>query len=389
MKRIIAIILFAITVFATFIIRQAIPKETLMTVYFSDFSVEEIGVPTIETYLQDKINARNPWDMTILNNNLYIGAGDYGINTGPTDIWKYDIVRDNWSISGTVNEEAVARFIKHNDCIYIPGTDPLDRWELGNYYTYENEQWVKHRTVPYGVHMFDIVQYQNAFFYGIGTSENSQSPVQMTTDNKSFTNIPFYINNKAILGDENYSFSRCYSLFPCEKGLFAFCWWNDGKLYGFFEYRQGAFHYINDIKGLRLDYKRTNRQRLMNETLTLNGKAYFSTGKLYCTNDFITAEQIATPEGYYVQDIYIENDKLYVLTSFDITKSDATNYKNTIWELGENNTLKEVYSFNYELCGMSLAKQNNIFFVGIGKTTNAAQSSESKNGMIIKVTKVR
>ena len=78
-----------------------------------------------------------------------------------------------------------------------------------------------------------------------------------------------------------------------------------------------------------------------------------------------------------------------MLTSFDITKNDATNYKNTIWELGENNTLKEVYSFNYELCGMSLAKQNNIFFVGIGKTTNAAQSSESKNGMIIKVTKVR
>ena len=50
----------------------------------------ELGIPSCERY-PEGIRARNPWDMAIFGDKLYIGSGDYDKNSGPVDMWCYDM----------------------------------------------------------------------------------------------------------------------------------------------------------------------------------------------------------------------------------------------------------------------------------------------------------
>ena len=44
----------------------------------------------IDEYSENYMFARNPWDMQTYNGKVYIGAGDYGENSGPTKIICYN-----------------------------------------------------------------------------------------------------------------------------------------------------------------------------------------------------------------------------------------------------------------------------------------------------------
>ena len=74
----------------------------------------ELGIPLSERY-PEGIRARCPWDMTVFDGKLYIGGGDYDANSGPVDIWCYDIDNGTWENSGTVPDEEINRFAVIND----------------------------------------------------------------------------------------------------------------------------------------------------------------------------------------------------------------------------------------------------------------------------------
>ena len=58
-------------------------------------SFVELGVPTQSRY-SEGVSARSPWDMAIFGDKLYIGSGDYDKNSGPVDMWCYDIKNGTW-----------------------------------------------------------------------------------------------------------------------------------------------------------------------------------------------------------------------------------------------------------------------------------------------------
>ncbi len=425
----------------TITVNVEIPKEPTYRIVWS---MEDLGIPSAMSYNKDLLTSRNPWDMILFNGKLYIGGGDYGDNTGPVTVWRYDINTSSWENSGIVNDEAVARFHIVGDNLVISGTDPKEDHELGSYYVLNNDVWETVRKVPFAAHIFDIAEYQNETFYAIGTSKNKQSPVQKTTDGENFINIPFYNKDTEILSNKTHGYSRCYALFKVDNRLFAFCRWYSGIAFGnqkkdcFYEYKDGAFYSIEDITKICPKTPGVNRQNLINEWVTINDTCYISLGNVYVTKNFKELNILNTPNGEYVQDIAEFDGKTYMISSKKIeimpkeepktentsqtetsseveqkvenktkpTTEDKTNtendnenntetvpenkpepiikYKNTIWEYSETDGFKEVYSFKYDSTAMSLVVTENVFYIGIGNCIDQS-ADQSQNGKIIKI----
>lgn len=95
---------------------------------------------------------------------LYLGHGDWGLNSGPTDVWCYDLKTKEFVNQGRIEDEAADHYRVINGRLYVPGTDPQEDWSLGNFYRLENGAWVKHRTLPGAIHSFDIVGVGDTLF---------------------------------------------------------------------------------------------------------------------------------------------------------------------------------------------------------------------------------
>jgi hypothetical protein len=125
-------------------------------------------------------SARHIWDLQIWQGRVYLGYGDWDKNLGPVTIWYYTptaslFVSETVYISETrpaepVDEEAIDRYVVIDGDLYIPGTDPIstNSWDWGNFYRNEGTGWVKYRTIPHGVHAFDMAGYDGELFVAIG-----------------------------------------------------------------------------------------------------------------------------------------------------------------------------------------------------------------------------
>lgn len=348
----------------------------------------ELGIPTATSFSPQLNNSRNPWDLAFYDGKLYVGCGDYGQNSGPCSVWQYDPETKAWLDTGKVNDEAVANFELIDGRLIITGIDPKQGWENGSFYTYTEEGWETDRTVPYGVHMFDIARFQGKTFYGIGTANNKQSPIQMTQDGTTYTNVPIYHEDTSILSNPDYGYSRCYNLFESEDELYAFCWLSDSsgssKTFSIFKFDGEAFRHITTLGNLGLKSKGANRQTVFNKAITYNNRFYFTTGYLYSTDDFSSVVTHSLPNDSYVQDLLVKDGKLYILTSLekkaetvdqDGQPKTETSYTNKIYECSDGTNLSEVYSFDYSVSAMSLEKNGDTYYIGMGLMTDGTTPS--------------
>ncbi|MBN1979589.1 MAG: hypothetical protein JW918_19505 [Anaerolineae bacterium] len=125
--------------------------------------------------------ARHIWDLQVWRGRVYLGYGDWDTNQGPVRIWYYTptasvFVSETVYVSETrpaalVDEEAIDRYVVISGDLYIPGTDPLDSWDWGNFYRNDGAGWVKYRTIPLGIHVFDLASYGGELFAAIGPDD--------------------------------------------------------------------------------------------------------------------------------------------------------------------------------------------------------------------------
>jgi hypothetical protein len=129
-----------------------------------DLSVASIGFPTVEYQPEAwRINA-----LKLFEGRLYVGYGDYGANTGPTDVIGYDFSTSGFVKEYTVQEEAITQFQTIGGKLVIPGVDATEAWDSGNVYVKSDDGWSKYRSVPYGLHVFDVAPYGGKWFVGTG-----------------------------------------------------------------------------------------------------------------------------------------------------------------------------------------------------------------------------
>lgn len=330
-----------------------------------------LGIPTESSYPDIMSTSRNPWDMIIETGKLYLGAGDYSRNTGPTSIWCYDIKSEEWLRSGMVNDEAILRFVKIGNELMAPGTDPKEGWMLGNYYVLKEDGWETVRKIPKAVHMYDIVEFDGGLFFGIGTSDDDVSPVQVSWDGgETYEDVQFLKDGEKLFFQGNYARCRVYDIFVIDDRMYCTCEAYDSsasfeRFSSVFQYEDGAFHYIGN-KGFT--YKKDRQSRIYDKEY-MDGACFFTTGYLYKTSDFLNVTKLELPDSVKAEDLLIEPDPktgkdiLYILSSKRVK---ANEYINTVWKYIDAETFEEVCSFEAGLSAMSFEKYEEDFFVGLG-----------------------
>ena len=345
-----------------------------------EFSIEsvsytELGIPSSERYVVGTA-ARSPWDMVIWENRLYIGSGNYDTNEGPVDIWCYDIADEVWKNSGTVPEEEIDRFCIINNKLFAPGIDSREDWTLGNYYTFDNGQWVKHHNITGGLHIFDIVEYNGMIFAGLGVLRGSHPVVCSEDGGRTFNNVKFIKNDVAIDTAESENV-RVYDLFVFKDELYAAFLYGDTDLtYDLYRYENGVFVYDNQWYGKIHQIKYTNN--IISAKAEFKDRMFFTTGYLYVTEDMTNFKHIVFPDSETVYDIFCDDERTYALCG---NKQEDGKYKISVYSnKGQNiEEFKVLFSFVYDIPPLSFAKQDDRFFIGMSDTKNI----NDKNGSII------
>lgn len=120
---------------------------------------EPLGNPFVARWPNDPY-ARNIWDMQVFMGRLYLGAGNSSnarpsSNAGPVPIIRYGTGRGFEEVF-RVAEEQVDQFRVFDGGIIIAGHDAREGWEYGNLYRFGGLDWTKERSIPNGIHVYDI-----------------------------------------------------------------------------------------------------------------------------------------------------------------------------------------------------------------------------------------
>lgn len=152
-------------------------------------AVEELGNPLAKRYPDGSAlhYARAISDLQAFDGKLYLGHGDIALNSGPTDVWYYDLRKKEFVNQGRVEDEAADHYRVIGGRLYLPGADPREDWTLGNFYRLEGGRWAKHRTLPGSVHSPDIVGLGGSLFAVSARAKPPMCLLESADDGKTWT----------------------------------------------------------------------------------------------------------------------------------------------------------------------------------------------------------
>lgn len=195
--------------------------------------IEILGNPSAARYQGPaRAYARNVWDLQTFDNRLFIGSGNSSNlgpapNAGPADVWAWNPMFARFEKEFVTDEEQISHFVPAGDRLLIGGHDPREPWELGNLYIRDAGRWRKLRTIPRGIHCYDVTQRDGRLLAALGTPGGGAVAVS-EDDGQSWTLHP--LKNTG----------RAFALLDIAGELYASCF-ND-KL---FVLREGAFQAVS------------------------------------------------------------------------------------------------------------------------------------------------
>lgn len=131
----------------------------------ADTGPELVGAP----FTQPSFYARNVWDMQRFGGRIWLGHGDSIDNWGPIPIWSLDPATGELAADYAADDEQVDVFRVLDGTLYVPGHDPRGDLSLGEFYRLERDGWVMHRTLPHGLHAFDLAMHGGRLYAALGT----------------------------------------------------------------------------------------------------------------------------------------------------------------------------------------------------------------------------
>lgn len=355
----------------------------------SSSSYIELGIPTTSTYGIGS-DANGAWDLKIFNGKIYRGGGNYSNNTGDTPIWAYDIKQQNWVLTGTAEDEAIQRFIEIDGTLYTPGIDATATgWSKGNFYYLYKNTWVKMRTIPNGIHVYDIAKYDGKLFIGTAT-EDVHTALYYTTDGgNTFTHVKIYDKDGSLYPvPAGHDYTRVYELVNYKGTLYALVGFYNNTTkktkYHFFVYKNNRLEYLADAASYT-QYSLVSYNKFSDKVI-FNDACYIAARNLYAVTDFTASaesQKIQIPNDASVADVLVKNGVLYVLAREN--KSDGTFetiiYKSTT---GKEGGFQKVTSFSYSIMPNSFETEDGkVFYVNMGYVSD--KSKNEKNGMLIQI----
>lgn len=349
-----------------------------------DSFVTELGIPLEESYPEGG-QERCAWDIEYYNGALYVGSGDYDLNRGPVRMVHYDFAAGEWVTDDYFGDEQIERFYIFNDILYAPGCDSRGSWEFGNYFTCDKTgKWVMNRTLPNGVHNFDLVMFEGKLFAGLGVEEGN-SPIVVTTDEQTWEQVPLLKDGKP---RETYGGAviRVYDFFVLDNTLYAYFYLNSDtqKAREIYRYDGENFVYHSNMTKTMSFAKRVKFAHF-NAKIEFKGDQYISTGSLYKTADMITAEYINLGSEVEVADIRVIGDAMYLLCNemFVDEKGDA-GFRISVRKTEDGKVFSKLFDFEYPVRALSFTYNDGTFYFGMGNGVTTDNCYE-KNGMILAV----
>ena len=345
--------------------------------------VVELGITSERSFGPESL-ANACWDVKIWNGQVFRGAGDYDKNAGVTPIFAFDIATGRWQNYGTVPDMAVHSYEVIDGKLCVPGIDPSGGWSLGNYYYLEDGKWKTKRTIPNGVHNFDMIEFDGKIFAGVGTEDVEDTVAVSTDGGENWSYVPLYEDGKP-LDTTGYKWTRTYEFTQYNGQLYALLSFQlgFGSKHMLFRYENGKMVVVNDqvfplIGGISVGRKYWNGE------FEFDGACYITASSLYAIRDFSDQENfevIKMPKGERVADAFLRDGVIYTLTFNQDTKTKEFNvviYKSTT---GKTGSFTPVTSFTYSVPPVSFDYDGNHFYVGMGYYSTA----KAKCGMVLRV----
>ena len=341
-----------------------------------------LGIPTAEWYSYNML-ARCVWDMTIYDNKLYVGCGDYTNNTGGVPVM-YCALDDlgNWQKEGTILDEQLGRFLVIDDKLTIPGWDPKDTPEYGTYYQLEDGKWKTYSGLPDGLHNFDLVRYDGKLFAGIGANQG-ETPIVVSENGTDFERVPMLRNGEPIDTNDGDRI-RTYNLWVVNDTLYADFYYENTvenkRVQEVYRYENGVFVFCSGL-GKKLDLTGIFSVNLSKPwaDAVVDDALFFTVGRLYKTTDMVMFTEIPLPNEGWVYDIYTYNDTMYLLTAFQ--GGDGA-YSVTVYSSATANLddLKVEYTLDNAAQPTALAVSDDGYFISFGNWNSMV---DEQNGTVI------
>lgn len=339
----------------------------------------------------------NIWDLQVFNGRIYIGHGnsrDNGPNpnAGPIPIIYYDTQLKRFITQFVTNEEQIDIFRVLNNKLYVPGIDPKDSWDYGDFYRMDDDQWVKVRNVPDGVHDFDMASLGDKLF--IATGSSGYKPTVFVSENQGDSWKPITVQSGTPYLAK---LSRTYSLINFKDKIYGFTlMYNMSNV--------GDYNRILVTDGVTTSTIRVTENtmfpgakkevmyRIMRPTIALDNMIYI-TGVfgldyqwkpegLYYAPAINQAKRVNLPEdGVFPMDILSRQGTVYVLS---YKKVSQTLYTNIVYKTTNLKDWIEVFRFSNDTFARSFEEINGDFYFGMGCYADYIAKS---TGKILKISK--
>ena len=343
-----------------------------------------LGAPAASYYSNNKL-ARCAWDMAIIGGRLYVGCGDFNLNSGNSPILSCALNDlGNWVEETMIPEEQVGRFVNINGVLTIPGFDSVGSAQYSSYYELLDGEWVQQNILPYGLHNFDIAWFQGRMYASVGADRGGY-PVAYTEDGVTYHDLPMYKNGQPVDTGRSDVVRSC-NLYVLGDELYADFWYADETLertvFEMYHYNaeEDRLEYVADLKTAIHGGKYSTAYLPLWEKQAMNDKMFLTTGYLYYTTDFEQYTQVTIPNSALVYDMTAFGGRLYLLTSYEVSgQHKVTVYSTTA---ADPTDLRVEATYTYALMPTSFAVDANNFYIGMG---NWYSTSSNGNGTILQI----
>ncbi|MCH5183456.1 MAG: hypothetical protein J1E00_04690 [Oscillospiraceae bacterium] len=333
---------------------------------------KDLGAPQGSRYSTAGTSIR-VLDMYVLDGMLYVGGGNWNVNSGPVDMWRYCIAQEEWEQLGSVPDEEVNEFVVLNGVLTVPGTDARqDGWDLCNYYYLENDEWKVKRTIPNSSHCWDIAAYDGKLFAAVEyEADHEHYYVAVSEDNgNSFGVMPLL--DQGAQPVKSGPFGRYYHLLTIDHELYAFC---SGMLY---QYDGSQFVFAADWSDKVTLGSLNGVSKDLSAAVNIGTTLYFSSTKLYACSSADSLREIELPNGGTVNDLYVYNDELYVLSIKTIPGENSTS---VIYKYGQD-AFTVAAELKHEIPAACLAVTEDKIYLGMASNLN-----HNDNGRVFEIEK--
>lgn len=365
--------------------------ETNNPYYVSEILDDSGNVPAYAYYNQIPSRAIN--DLKAYDDKIFMGLGDYDVNTGPVKIIYYDTKTEKIVSSGTIPDEEVLWFNIIDNQIYTTGADPRDSWGYGSYYIYDKDTnvWKQTKLNNGWIHVFDIEKFNDKMFMSGSVQSSAHSIIQVSYDGgKTFENVNLYKGDVVVPANQN---MRCYNLAKSGDDLYGYVYFSESgtdRYSGIYKYDEvnNKFIYIYGTPPLSYpSYGVTNATwyNWIHFTNTVYKDNFiFVSGYLYkihkTEDDSISFEKITTNITGPIQDTIIVNDVLYIL-SYKYNSTSKV-FETKIYSTTDLVNYNLVYECTLDALPFTIEYHDNNFYIGGGYYSSA---NTAKTGAFYKV----